>query len=428
MDYARFFCALLLIGRALSSRPFTVYPPFCEKDRRGLVADNDDGRLCLAPGQHAVIHNHTVQRNFSSEGQSSCIWSDNHERQYCVFVDPRFDRGKGIAVITTPSRALHLFNSNGSMLDRFGSSHEPLFTTRLTGIKGRGIFATRHIAAGDLIAQEPPILFLDNKLVEDISSREARDGLQALAISKLPRTTRETVRGLYGEGPTGNRTLQLLINSYGVSGGPAKSWPGVDDESDSGMYAVHASISKINHDCRSNAAPQWDWNLLAHKLYALRDIAVDEEITISYFDTIHTHQERQEYIRENLGFECACKYCRAGSDFIQLSDDRIREILLLESYLESREIAPAEPAAMAELLVSLYRQEGLDNYMSKAYALAAREWNGLGHEFQARSWAYESVKAGLTAGSGSGMEDYVEDMDALLDGARRHWSWKYRID
>ncbi|TEA18705.1 hypothetical protein C8034_v011914 [Colletotrichum sidae] len=310
-----------------------------------------------------------MQHNTSSEGQSSCIWSDDQERQYCVFVDSRFDRGKGIAVITTPSRAQHLFNSNGSMLDRFGPSHEPLFTTRVTGIKGRGIFAIRHIAAGDLIAQEPPIFFLDNNLVEDISSREARDGLQALAISKLPRTTRETVRDLYGDGPTGNRTLQLLINSYGVSGGPAKSWPGVDDESDSGMYAVHANISKINHACRSNAAPQWDWNLLAHRLYALRDIAVDEEITISYFDTIHPHQKRQE----------------------------IREILLLESYLESREIAPAEPTAMAELLVSLYRQEGLNNYMSKAYALAAREWNGLGHEFQARSWAYESVKAGLTA-------------------------------
>ncbi|TKW51458.1 hypothetical protein CTA1_13083 [Colletotrichum tanaceti] len=79
---------------------------------------------------------------------------------------------------------------------------------------------------------------------------------------------------------------------------------------------------------------------------------------------------------------------------------------------------------MAELLVSLYKAEGLDTHICKAYALAAREWNGAGYEYQARLWAYQSVKAGLIAGSG--MDEYVKDMQALLDGARKHWSWRYR--
>lgn len=184
---------------------------------------------------------------------------------------------------------------------------------------------------------------------------------------------------------------------------------------------------KINHSCRSNAASQWDWTLLAHKLWAVRDIAAGEEITISYFDPIQTLRERQRYAKEALGFECACSHCQAAPNFANLSDDRINEIHLLQSYLEAREIAPAEPTAMAELLVNLYKQERLDSYLCKAYAIAAREWNGAGYEYQARAWAYKSVQAGLVAGTGTGMEEYVRDMEALLDGARRHWSWRYRL-
>lgn len=161
-------------------------------------------------------------------------------------------------------------------------------------------------------------------------------------------------------------------------------------------------------------------------MYAVRDIAAGEEITISYFDSIKTRQERQQYTKQNLGFECACSQCKA-SQFANLSDDRINEILLLEQYLENRQIAPAEPTAMAELLVSLYKQEGLDCFISKAYAIAAREWNGAGYEYQARSWAYQSVKTGLIGGSVGLRQGDLEDMEALLDGARKHWSWRYRV-
>lgn len=101
---------------------------------------------------------------------------------------------------------------------------------------------------------------------------------------------------------------------------------------------------------------------------------------------------------------------------------------MLEGYLENRQIAPADPTAMAELLVSLYEQEGLYTYMAKAYALAAIEWNGVGQEYKARAWAYKSVQAGLGVGESSGVETYAEDMEDLLDGARAHWSWKHRVN
>ncbi|KAK2040786.1 hypothetical protein LZ31DRAFT_473737, partial [Colletotrichum somersetense] len=183
----------------------------------------------------------------------------------------------------------------------------------------------------------------------------------------------------------------------------------------------------INHGCRPNAAAQWDWNMFAHKLYAVRNIAAGEEITIAYFNTIMTLQKRREHTKKNLGFVCACSHCKASGEFANLSDDRINEILLLEKHLENDQIAPAEPTAMAELLVGLYEQEGLDAYISKAYGIAAREWNGVGSEYQARLWAYKSVQAGLIAGLGSGVKEYAEDSETLLDGSRLHWSWRYRV-
>ncbi|KAL0929781.1 uncharacterized protein CTRU02_215211 [Colletotrichum truncatum] len=246
----------------------------------------------------------------------------------------------------------------------------------------------------------------------------------------LPGSSRQTVYSLYGRQngqDAYNIEARLRTNSYAVSGGPTEDWPGSDYDA---MFAVHANISKINHSCRPNAAPQWDWDLFAHNLYAVRDVAAGEEITISYLGANYAllpSQERKQYLNSSLGFDCVCDHCKAAQKFVDLSDDRINEILLLERHLEDKKIAPAEPTAMAELLVSLYKQEGLELFISKAYAIAAREWNGAGYEYQARLWAYQSLKASTISSLSSGAEEYVEDMNDLLNGARHHWSWKYRV-
>ncbi|KAF6842426.1 lysine methyltransferase [Colletotrichum musicola] len=416
-----FLVVCICIRKVFCSGQPSRHVPLGGKAAHELAVFKDHQALC--PNPDLLVYQH----NTSSDHRSVCTWSDNHEQKYCVFADPHFNRGKGISVITTPERARHVFKSMASVSGHLSFYPEPLFTTRTSGSKGRGIFATKNIPAGRLITQEPPIIFLDRNWMEAVSSEEDRGALQAMAVEKLPAMTRRTVHELYAGSFEESLKYRMLTNGYGISGGPGPDWPGLDSESDLGMVAVHANISKINHSCRPNAASQWDWDALLHRLYAARDIALDEEITISYMNPIQTLRARQEYAKDVLGFDCACRQCKAPARFSNLSDDRINEILLLESYLESRQIAPAEPTAMAELLVSLYKQEGLHTFICKAYAIAAREWNGAGHEYQARKWAYESVQAGLTAGSELGMEELVNDMEALLDGARKHWSWRYRL-
>ncbi|WQF90293.1 Putative SET domain superfamily protein [Colletotrichum destructivum] len=370
MHLSRVFGVVIYFGEAFSRYPSTLH---VTREIAGkLAVIRDDNALCPLSHRQPNFNFPTSQHNTSSDQQSTtCIWTDNNEKQYCVFADSHFNHGKGIAVITTPDRARHIFNSITSLSGHPSIPLEPLFTTRASGSKGRGIFAIKHIPAGSLITQESPIVFLDRNWMEDISSEEARTALQALAVEKLPSTTRQTVHELYAGPYAYEQSLKqrLWTNGYGVSSGPTLSWPGLESESDLGMIAIHANIS--------------DWNLLAHRLYAVRDITTDKEITISYINPVQTFQEQQKYARDVLGFKCAYSQCKAPRKFADLSDDRINEILLLESYLESR-VAPAEPTAMAELLVSLYKQEGLDSYICKAYAIEAREWNSAGYKYQAR--------------------------------------------
>ena len=59
-------------------------------------------------------------------------------------------------------------------------------------------------------------------------------------------------------------------------------------------------------------------------LYALRPIATNEEITISYGQPLFaTRAERRSYLKRTRGFDCTCPACRSSD----LSSDARREQL-----------------------------------------------------------------------------------------------------
>ncbi|KAE9969973.1 hypothetical protein EG328_006535 [Venturia inaequalis] len=375
---------------------------------------------------------HTLQHDIPYNPESECIWDTPRKQRYCVFTHPEFDHGKGISIVTTPQRAKVLFETSLSSASKdhgFAQESSSYRTVARVEGKGRGMFANRRLPAGSIITQDAPILFIDHNWMQDKAPGEYYEALLASAVEKLPETTRQTFEDLHAQRPEGLNSwvTKMWTNTYELAGGPRDDWPGLNDEEDLGMLAIHANISKINHSCRPNTASQWDWASLSHKLYALRDIAADEELTMAYFDTKQSSQDRHQYLTERLNFECGCNLCKAENKTIDLSDDRISEILMLETYLENRQIAPADSTEMAELLVSLYEQERLYTYMAKAYALAAIEWNGVGQEYKARAWAYKSVQAGMIVGESAMVGGYADDMDDLLDGARAHWSWRHRV-
>lgn len=79
----------------------------------------------------------------------------------------------------------------------------------------------------------------------------------------------------------------------------------------SGLYSLQ---SKINHSCSPNAEVRFPHSNSVLQVVALRDIAQEEEICISYLDECQlsrSRHSRQKYLQENYLFVCGCSKCEA---------------------------------------------------------------------------------------------------------------------
>lgn len=77
----------------------------------------------------------------------------------------------------------------------------------------------------------------------------------------------------------------------------------------SGLYLQQ---SKINHSCNPNAEIRFPYSSNVLQVVALRDIAANEEICISYLDECQLNRSRhsrQKYLQENYLFLCECEKC-----------------------------------------------------------------------------------------------------------------------
>lgn len=220
------------------------------QDTQALVVVQKDEKAS-DPDFWSYAEIHTLQHNISYNPQSECMWDSKRRERYCVFTHPEFDHGKGISFITTPQRAKILLESSlSSASEGHGFAREPSSFRTVTGLagvegKGRGMFANRHIPAGSIITQEGPILLIDHNWIQDKAPGKFYSTLVASAVEKLPETTRRAFEELHAQKPDGldTRITKMWTNAYSISGGPTKDWPGLDDEKDQGMMAVHANIS-----------------------------------------------------------------------------------------------------------------------------------------------------------------------------------------
>lgn len=81
------------------------------------------------------------------------------------------------------------------------------------------------------------------------------------------------------------------------------------DNEGSGLYTKQ---SKINHSCTPNAEIQFLHSNFVLTLTAIKDIAPDEEICISYLEPCmmeRSRHSRQKELRENYLFICQCEKC-----------------------------------------------------------------------------------------------------------------------
>jgi len=76
------------------------------------------------------------------------------------------------------------------------------------------------------------------------------------------------------------------------------------------VIAVALGCALLNHSCAPNAELRWDNGEVA--LIALQDIAVGQEVYISYINEMDNVLSRRYFLLEQYGFRCACKRCQAN--------------------------------------------------------------------------------------------------------------------
>lgn len=96
---------------------------------------------------------------------------------------------------------------------------------------------------------------------------------------------------------------------------------------DDGMEGVFSVISNLRHSCRPTCRVVWDTEKKMLNLVATETLKVGDEVTI-YYDQMKMYwmpfKGRQQYLRENYGFDCHCSRCMSEArleEFLSPSED-----------------------------------------------------------------------------------------------------------
>lgn len=125
-------------------------------------------------------------------------------------------------------------------------------------------------------------------------------------------------------------------------------------------------------------------------IYAMRDIEVGEEVTVSYIPLLKSTRERQARLGQ-YGFMCDCEACEDTSG---IGDTRRVKI---GDWLEDLERKVGRKSKKGEVsrkrvektrkLVEMVEGEGLGDYVARAYHLVAVFCEHAGDLKEARLWA-----------------------------------------
>jgi hypothetical protein len=170
------------------------------------------------------------------------------------------------------------------------------------------------------------------------------------------------------------------------------------DDSDVGdaYMCLFPSVSRINHACSPNAHARFIPRTLLMEIKALRDIAVGEEISISYGKIELKHAERQRLYKDGWNFKCTCSMCTASKYEIAGSDQRRARFSQLRRMLDSLTVETYDAqqiVAWEKELMEISAVEGLDILLAEDYERLAYVYAGHGMKRDAITWATKAKES-----------------------------------
>ncbi|KAK0463026.1 uncharacterized protein EV420DRAFT_1150872 [Desarmillaria tabescens] len=203
--------------------------------------------------------------------------------------------------------------------------------------KGLGMFATRKIQMGDLIADERPLMvvslspkgFRVAPLLKEGATQEEKyqylldqsEGVVRSVFGRMSEESQKVLMGLHnGHLHDGSGPILGLVrtNGYGLEDDLKDETKETemlleecpdDLKSKVGRYtSVYKDLSRVNHSCSPNTHRKFHIATFSMQLRAARDIEEGEEILTSYTGILLPAAERAEALAP-YGIKCTCRAC-----------------------------------------------------------------------------------------------------------------------
>ncbi|KAI0834675.1 SET domain-containing protein [Hypoxylon sp. FL0890] len=397
-------------------------PPTCAVPNPLLILRPN---TCIA--SNAV---HTEPRNHSNGAVPPMkIWKSGglcrgvRADKFCVFSSTSFNGGEGISIITTgksmsPIATRPAFRAeNEAIAEPDSKPTSPYREVEIVG-KDIGLVATRAIQAGELIMARAPAIMVNERAIQ-VLGKKAVSELLINAVENLPSQHRESLLNLSTHSAPsdyGDKLYRILqTNSFRT---------GYHDGNNP-FYSLFTEVSRLNHDCRPTCTYYFDHTEFRQKVLAVRHVLPGEELTIAYYDPLQPRSVRQEKLQKEWGFACSCERCSADAFSIAESDERVEKIHALLKEMDDYSTASEASPEMAELLVSLYEEEGILGRINEAYYRAAIEYIGVGDIANATKYATLCVDHGLRFIGPD--RPFIKSMQELIANPTGHPKWKFRL-
>ena len=294
----------------------------------------------------------------------------------------------------------------------------PFFTLQSIPEKGLGLVAAKNIKKGCRILAEKPIFTIPRRWNGD----DAINRIIAVKLQPLPKEEQRAFFALHNNFPCSTtpflgitKTNALPLGTDAVEGG------------------IFLQASRINHACLPNCQHTWNAKRGEETIHAVRDIAVGEEITISYSDT-GSSRKRRAGLKETFKIDCTCALCMLPKDELSLSDMRRKEIQGLDEMIGDGThliLQPRQHLRWVHSLLSLLEAEGMsDASIPRAYYDAFQTVIAHGDQARAKIFAERAYAArvlceGEDSESTLHMKDLVADPKShRLFGSSSNWAQK----
>ncbi|GAA5853495.1 hypothetical protein JCM5353_006531 [Sporobolomyces roseus] len=269
--------------------------------------------------------------------------------------------------------------------------------------KGMGVIATGDIKAGELVLKETPLITLQQQRTPAALER---------LMTTLTQSQKDDYNKLHIASNKNNVPKVLAIfQTNAMQLGPQSTTSGVFIEG-----------SRFNHSCRPNCSRSWDERQGVEWFIANRDIGQGEELCITYGDTRWDRVERQRWLMETFGFECACEACSLSPDEVKSSDINLRYIKETDKSSEMMRPVPLRLIPKINRSLRLMEKEGIvQGGADLAYeALSVCIWYG--DRLNASRWIDKTLE--LERKEAGIWSTKYRDVEAWKGDPTRHLGWE----